>query len=75
MIEMQLLGVNLGVGEVQGPEGVMRFLRVEDPSGIVVVVPMPLEVAMRIGNQLAGRGLVVPPPGLPATRLPRNNGA
>lgn len=75
MIEMSLLNVSVNVGDVQGPDGqTLRVMRVEDPSGIVVVIPMPLDVAVKIGNHLAGRGVVVPQPALPRTRLPRGNG-
>jgi hypothetical protein len=67
VIEINLLAVNVNVADVQTPDGnTMRVARFEDPqSHIAVVLPMDVATAIRVGNALTGKGLVVPEPGLP----------
>lgn len=70
MIEMTMLNVQVGVHEAQAPDGAaMRVLRVEDPSGIVVSLPMPVMTAVALGNALNGSAIAIAPAGsVPAPR-------
>jgi hypothetical protein len=66
VIDINLLNIQFGVGEVPQPEGppvrVLRF--VDQQSGITVTIPLNPDAAQNMARQLVGGGLVVPaPPG------------
>lgn len=58
-------GVEVDILEDVAPDGrqvlTLRFRDAE--SGLAVAVPMPMAVATKLGDAMAGRGVLLPPTG------------
>ena len=58
-LELVFKDANINVAEWQGQQPGAKILQIVDPTGIMVVVPLPPEVAKAMAQALGSAGLVI----------------